>query len=55
MSEQDKQYSRLMKYLRQLKREGAEFTAWLPKYEIDADNEPNGFITITVTAKEKHE
>ena len=53
MSENEKQYNLLMKYLRQLKREGAEFTAWLPKYEKDNDGEPNGFVTITITAKEK--
>ena len=52
MSENDKQYNRRMKYLRQLKREGAEFTAWLPKYEKDNDGEMNGFITITINAKE---
>ena len=53
MSEQDKNYQNLMKLLRQLKREGAEFTGWMPKYEKDNDGEPNGFITITITAKEK--
>ena len=46
-------YKTLMQYLRQLKREGAEFTGWMPKYEKDNDGEPNGFITITITAKEK--
>lgn len=50
MSEQDKQYNRLMKYLRQLKREGTEFREWVPKYEKDSYGEPNGFITITITA-----
>ena len=53
MSEQDKQYNQLMKFLRQLKREGAEFREWLPKYEIDGYGEPNGFITITISVKEK--
>jgi len=53
MSEEDKKYQNLMKLLRQLKREGAEFTAWEPKYLIDGFGEPNGFMTITVTVKQK--
>jgi len=53
MSEEDKKYQNLMKLLRQLKREGAEFTAWEPKYEHDSEGEPNGFMTITITVKQK--
>lgn len=52
MSENDKQYQNMMKYLRQLHREGAEFLHWLPDYQNDSEGEPNGYITITITAKE---
>ena len=53
MSEADKKYQNLMKLLRQLKREGAEFLHWLPEYQNDSEGDPNGYITITVTVKQK--
>jgi hypothetical protein len=53
MIEHEKRYNRLMKLLRQLKREDAEFIQWVPKYEKDADGEPNGFMTITISIKQK--
>lgn len=55
MSENDKNYQNLMKYLRQLKRDGALFLEWMPKYEKDGYGDPNGFITITISAREKND
>ena len=52
MSEQDKKYNSLMKYLRQLKREGAEFLNWLPEYEM-VDGKETGKFWITIHGKEK--
>ena len=46
-------YSTLLAYLKQLKREGAEFITWIPKYEKDEDNEPNGYIILTINIKQK--
>ena len=43
----DDQYLKLMRYLRQLRREGADFTGWMPHYEKGKD------LRIEITVKEK--
>ena len=49
----DEQYSRLMEYLRALRREGATFVNWLPDYKYDVNGKPTGKIKITVEVQEK--
>lgn len=50
---EDKHYKTLMEYLRQLHKEGATITNWLPNYEYYDNGKSTGKIKITIDVQEK--
>lgn len=46
------QFATLMQFLRQLRREGAAITEWLPEYEsVNGKHTGRGWVTVTFQEK----